>query len=354
MYFNKFPTIEYDFKSIGSVGVEILDILTRVRFLFDSTFSGRAYNIYQLKHGDTPDIIAHNYYGSSDWWWLVLLYNDIINPFNEIPRLGFDYKTIPGDYPNPSPVIYIERTGGDDFIDFKEGDILIKLRNPSDLKPVGMESSTRIYHQPQPLQPSNSDFATAKIIKWRNDFREATLSDIEGNTFYVGDTVGVLIKENNSVRLKCWGKVLLSLHSNEDAINNFIENSSGREVHPNYSIQERIVKPSGPLFNRGDITNSTTGTLINSVLGGSGSSGTTYSDNFSAVTVRETFDDYALNNIKLLDKTFKEEARNLLNTLLTNRDMTYASFNSGRQLSSNNQFINLPSDGDTIDSTTIY
>ncbi|MBC8442886.1 MAG: baseplate wedge protein 53 [Proteobacteria bacterium] len=354
MYFNKFPTTEYDFNSIGVEGLEILDILTRVRFMFNDVFSNRAYNTYQLKHGDTPDIIAHNYYGHSDWWWLVLLYNDIINPFNEIPRMGFDYKSIPGDYPNPNPVIYIEKTGGDKFDDFKEGDIIIKTRSDSDLKEV-YGSSVRVYHQPQPLQPSSSDFATAKIIKWRNSFREATLSDIHGDNFYTGDTIGVLRKyKNKSVRLTYWGKVLKTFENNADAINHFIENDSGRIIHPQYSIQERKVKPSGPLIKQGDTANSISGTLINAVLGGSGSSGTTYSNSFTAITTKETFDDYAKGSIKLLDKSFKNNALDLLNTLLTNRNLTYATFEIGRKAVSKSKFINLPDGNDITSSSTIY
>ena len=109
MYFNKFPTIEYDFKTIGVEGLEVLDILTRVRFMFNSVFAGRAYTVYQLKHGDTPDIIAHNYYGDSDWWWLVLLYNDIINPFNEIPRLGHHYTINLKYFNRPVRILQLQR-----------------------------------------------------------------------------------------------------------------------------------------------------------------------------------------------------------------------------------------------------
>lgn len=346
MYFDKFPTIEYDFKLAGQEGIEILDILTRTRFLFDSTFAGRAYNTHILSHGETPDIIAHNYYGHSDWWWLVLLYNDIVNPFNEFPRLGLDYKSIPGDYPNPNPVLYIERDEGDDFEDFKEGDIIVKIRGDGG-SGITLNANATTRAQPQPLQPSNADFATAKIITWRDSFREATVSDIQGDNFYAGDRVGVLKKENNgSISLRCWGTILKSFPNNTDAINHFIENDSGREVHPQINVQtstlEREIKVVGPNIIKGDTTKSSQGTLINAVLGGSGSSGTTYSQRYTAVTTKQTFDEYSLGSVKLLDESFKGEARSLLNTLLANRNMTYATFNSGRRISNSTAFINLP------------
>ena len=67
-------------------------------------------------------------------------------------------------------------------------------------------------------------------------------------------------------------------------------------------------------------------TLIDAVLGGSGSSGTTYADSFTAITAKETFDDYSRGSIKLLDKDLKNSALDLLNTLLVKRNQTYATF----------------------------
>ena len=354
MYFDKFPTVDYNFRSIGVEDQDVLDIFIRVKFLFDDIFTSRAYETYTMKHGDTADIIAHQHYGSSDWWWLVLLYNNIINPFNELPRLGLDYKSIPGEDAEPVPMVYIQREGGDINLDFKQGDIIVKIRDES----VGTrEISTgyRTWVQPQPFQPSDSNFATAKINKWRSSFREATLSEIQGGGFYVGDDIGVLVKNKNEpARLAYWGKILLSLTDSGDSISHFVDNRSGRIVHPSYSIEERIIKPSGPLYNKGDITNSISGTLINAVLGGSGSSGSTYANNFTAVVNKETFDDYSKSRIKLLDPSFKEDAYDLLVELLGNRKLTYATFNSVTRKTNKSSFFGLPSGNTPIITDTIY
>jgi len=353
MYFNQFPITEYNFPSIGVVGKEMLDILVRVKFLFNSVFSERTYSEYTLKHGDTPDIVAHNYYGSSDWWWLVLLYNDVVNPFNELPRLGLDYTISGSSVSRENPVVYIQKEGGDEFQDFKEGDTIVKLRSDT----VTVSGAYRQWVQPQPLQPSNSDFASAKILNWRNAFREATLTDIDGSNFYVGDTIGVLTKKRyEPTRLHYWGKILLTVFDSANRIDHFIENKSGRVVHPHYSVQERVVKPSGPLFDRGDTTKSLSGTLINAVLGGSGSSGTTYSDAFTAIVAgekaAETED--VEGKIKLLHHTHRDQAFGLLTTLLRERNMTYATFSTSETQVSQTPFFNLPGSGPSTSSTTIY
>lgn len=43
------------------------------------------YYPYVVSDDDRPDIIAHKYYGSTDHTWLVLLANDILDPFYDWP-----------------------------------------------------------------------------------------------------------------------------------------------------------------------------------------------------------------------------------------------------------------------------
>ena len=81
MYFKTFPKTTYSLE--GYENTEVIDVLKRTRFTFDSSFSKRSYTQYTLEQGDTPDIIASKVYGSPEWWWLVLLFNDITNPFIE-------------------------------------------------------------------------------------------------------------------------------------------------------------------------------------------------------------------------------------------------------------------------------
>ena len=93
MFSQLFPKTNYvtypDGMSKPPVTLEMLDILRRVRFI-DNYGNLRAYQSYYVKTGETPDIVASKLYGSSDWYWLIMLFNDMTDPFNDWPRDGPD------------------------------------------------------------------------------------------------------------------------------------------------------------------------------------------------------------------------------------------------------------------------
>jgi hypothetical protein len=90
-YFNFFPTTLYstDNSSFG------LDAVTNIiaRFTFEQKLkeNASAFYKYDIQDSDTPEIIASKYYDSSERHWIVLLFNDIIDPQFDWP---LDSRTI--------------------------------------------------------------------------------------------------------------------------------------------------------------------------------------------------------------------------------------------------------------------
>ena len=90
-YFNFFPTTLYstDNSSFG------LDAVTNIiaRFSFEQKLkeNASAFYKYDIQDSDTPEIIASKYYDSSERHWIVLLFNDIIDPQFDWP---LDSRTI--------------------------------------------------------------------------------------------------------------------------------------------------------------------------------------------------------------------------------------------------------------------
>jgi hypothetical protein len=79
-YFNYFPKTFYTSNNDVN-GVEaITNIITR--FVFDSQLKENtsAFYPYQVQDSDTPEIIADKYYGNVEYHWVVLLFNNIIDP----------------------------------------------------------------------------------------------------------------------------------------------------------------------------------------------------------------------------------------------------------------------------------
>lgn len=82
-YFNKFPNLYYDVKKNKNYQV-VVDILRRVR-INSKAVEGSLYGEYTVKDTDRPDIIAHKLYGDSELHWIILLFNEIHNPYYEWP-----------------------------------------------------------------------------------------------------------------------------------------------------------------------------------------------------------------------------------------------------------------------------
>lgn len=79
-YFNYFPKTLYT----ANNNPEGLDTVTNIiaRFSFERALKENtgAFYKYQVQEGDTPEIIARKYYGNVERHWIVLLYNDIVDP----------------------------------------------------------------------------------------------------------------------------------------------------------------------------------------------------------------------------------------------------------------------------------
>ena len=79
-YFNYFPKTFYTSNNTVN-GVEAITNII-ARFAFDSQLKENtsAFYPYQVQDSDTPEIIADKYYGNVEYHWVVLLFNNIIDP----------------------------------------------------------------------------------------------------------------------------------------------------------------------------------------------------------------------------------------------------------------------------------
>ena len=79
-YFNYFPKTFYTSNNDVN-GVEAITNII-ARFAFDSQLKENtsAFYPYQVQDSDTPEITADKYYGNVEYHWVVLLFNNIIDP----------------------------------------------------------------------------------------------------------------------------------------------------------------------------------------------------------------------------------------------------------------------------------
>ena len=84
MYFNSFPSIPYD--SVGDYNFkEVKNLLRRVAVRAKVKTNALMYDTYDVKEGETPEMIADKLYGDPELHWVVLMVNDITDRFHQWP-----------------------------------------------------------------------------------------------------------------------------------------------------------------------------------------------------------------------------------------------------------------------------
>lgn len=77
MYFIQFPVIYYEYDIGGTIELRpISDITHNVRFRKEVLENIALYNTYDVKDGETPDILADRVYGSSKYHWAIMIFNN--------------------------------------------------------------------------------------------------------------------------------------------------------------------------------------------------------------------------------------------------------------------------------------
>jgi hypothetical protein len=85
-YFDSLPKIVH----INEFGVSkvMTNIMARVSIIPQILNNPAIYYEYNIQDGDTPEIIAHKYYGDSYRYWLVLFANQLMDPQWDWPLSG--------------------------------------------------------------------------------------------------------------------------------------------------------------------------------------------------------------------------------------------------------------------------
>jgi hypothetical protein len=84
-YFRYFPKTQYNLDEQSTS----LDYVTNImgKFSFEESFKNNSVIFYKyaVTDGETPEMLAHKFYGSSEKHWIILSLNDIVNPLIDWP-----------------------------------------------------------------------------------------------------------------------------------------------------------------------------------------------------------------------------------------------------------------------------
>ena len=110
MYFDAFPVIPYDAK--GDLNFkDVTNLLRRVGMRAKLKSNTLLYDTYDVKEGETPEMIAHKLYGDAELHWVILLINDITDRYHQWPMTGGQFLDYLNDkYTNPDGIHHYEST----------------------------------------------------------------------------------------------------------------------------------------------------------------------------------------------------------------------------------------------------
>lgn len=81
-YFKNFPHTTYELGGVESI---VKDIFRRSMFISEYTPYSDIFMKYSITDGETPQSVAKDFYGSVDYYWVILIFNEIHNPYFDWP-----------------------------------------------------------------------------------------------------------------------------------------------------------------------------------------------------------------------------------------------------------------------------
>tara|TARA_R100001510_G_scaffold1124_1_gene884 strand:- start:1569 stop:2075 length:507 start_codon:yes stop_codon:yes gene_type:complete len=118
-----FPKVFYDNKGDGKYSV-MTNLLRRVKLVDSAKLNIIDFDYYDVKDGETPEMIAHKYYGDVNLHWTILTVNEIVDYYEDWPMSVQRFEEFVKDkYDNPQAIHHYEitQTSGDTSVKIDVG-----------------------------------------------------------------------------------------------------------------------------------------------------------------------------------------------------------------------------------------
>ena len=180
MYFSNIPKIYYD--SMGDKNPKIVtNLLRRVGLRAKVATNTLLFDTYDVKEGETPEIIAHKLYGESELHWIVMLVNNVVDRFHDwpmsVPQFNsyINQKYVDSDgNPNPSGVHHyeIEQTSGNTKTKIEVTDL---INYPNALTVTNYEYEQRRQDDLRKIRLLDPRFRDQFVEEYENLMRETSI-----------------------------------------------------------------------------------------------------------------------------------------------------------------------------------
>ena len=141
MYFKSFPYTLYTLDDISTVQV-VTNITNRVSLPDEVKTNLSLYDEYDIRDGETPEMVADKFYSNPELHWLILHYNEIIDPRFDWPLDTNNLnRQVASKYANVNGIHHYEDANGNyvngnvnllsssDFTEFNIDDAITNITN---------------------------------------------------------------------------------------------------------------------------------------------------------------------------------------------------------------------------------
>jgi hypothetical protein len=180
-YFSFLPTVQYQLSS-GSL-VLAKDILTRAKIVDALKDLMGTYADYTITDDERPEHIAYRVYGRADYHWLILMYNEIHDPYFSWPMSTSELERFI-DKSYPGKTLFIN-TGG--LVENGKAAIFNNtIGVPHDRRRPHFEVGSSIKQV-----SGNSTVASATVYDWDSNLWKIVVDDVDGVFRLQGDAARV-------------------------------------------------------------------------------------------------------------------------------------------------------------------
>ena len=125
MYFQNFPYTYYSLDNVKTVQL-VTEITNRAVISDEVKTNLSLYDEYDIKDGETPELVADRFYNNPELHWIVLQYNEIIDPRFDWPLSTNDLNNyVAGKYVSVNGVHHYE----DSSANYTNGNVLLLSAN---------------------------------------------------------------------------------------------------------------------------------------------------------------------------------------------------------------------------------
>jgi hypothetical protein len=84
MLFNNFPSTL--FKLTDDSSVVVTDFIRAIKLDPQLKDNSLLYTLYEASDGETPEVISHKFYKSTEYHWVIMLVNEKFDPWRDFPQ----------------------------------------------------------------------------------------------------------------------------------------------------------------------------------------------------------------------------------------------------------------------------